>query len=57
MAGLKRGGVVAAALSVLALGSDAATAPPLPESAELIEVHLLPHAHCDTGWLLTVDGK
>ena len=23
---------------------------------DVAEVHLLPHAHCDTGWLKTVDG-
>ena len=24
--------------------------------AELLDVWMLPHAHCDVGWLMSVDG-
>jgi hypothetical protein len=52
----------ATAIVILALFFVAARAVPItsfsplpPSSDETITIHLIPHSHCDPGWLLTAD--
>jgi alpha-mannosidase II len=43
-------------LFVSAIAVPITSLPPLPTSTdEAITIHLIPHSHCDPGWLLTAD--
>ena len=41
-------------LSIALLIAANGAAPPAPQA--LLDVFMVPHAHCDVGWLMSVDG-